>query len=174
MARRDRAAAATALLEPGEELLIELNGVVPGYTRWSGVGGVIAVIVALTVPRLLDLPFLAGVVVIVVVLAAAFLLLYVIVGKPLAARSAAPLVSPYLAVALTNRRLLLLDRALGGDTGQLVEECSRHDIGALRHRPASLLLPHRLTYVIAGARRREFEFPRSEPVGEFVDRCDGR
>lgn len=173
MARRDRRAAALELLEPGEELVVELNGVVPGFTRWSGVGGILGVLLALSVPRVFNLPFLAGAVAIVLVLGGAFFFLYAAVGKPLAARHDPPLSSPYIALALTNRRLLLFDRALGGDTAKLVEQSPLREVSTIRHQPANMLAPHRLGYVIAGTGRRRFEFPRSERVDDFVKRFEG-
>jgi len=172
MARRDRAAAATRLLEPGEELIVELDGVVPGFSRWSGIGGIAGVLLALSVPRLLDLSFLVGAVAIVLVLGATFLILYAVVGKPMAARHDPPLSSPYIALALTNRRVLLLDRALGGDASTLVEQSALRDISTIRHRPANMIAPHRLGYVVDGKKRRSFEFPRSERVGDFIERFE--
>jgi hypothetical protein len=158
-----------AFLRPGEEVIVELDGVVTGYTRWSGLGSVFGILLALSIPRLLELNFVAGAVVIVAVITGVFLLLYYVVGRRLAKRAAPPMDSPYLVVALTRKRVLLLDRGLGSDEPKLIEAASVNDVGTVRYRPAGLLMPQRLGYVVAGADRREFEFPRNQQVGTFVE-----
>ena len=161
------------VLEPGEDVAVELNGAVPGFTRWSGVGGVAGIAIALSVPRLLDLSFLLGALVIILVMALVFLIVYYLVGRPIAARNKPPMGSPYLALVLTNRRVLLFDRALGADAPILVETAPVRDVSTIRYAKAGPLVPQRLGFVIGGSARREFEFPRSEPVAEFVDAFGG-
>lgn len=158
------------LLEAGEDLSVALNGVVKGYTRWSGLGGIVGIVVALTVPRVFELSFVLGAVSIVVVLGLAFAAIYYGAGRPLGRRNDPPLRGPYLTVALTNRRVLLLDRDLGSDQPELVEGVDLHQVSTVRYGKAGALVPQRLGYVIDGRGRREFEFPRSEPVRKFADK----
>ncbi|MEA2002403.1 MAG: hypothetical protein U9N84_11055 [Actinomycetota bacterium] len=160
-------------LEPGESMIVQLNGVVAGFTRWSGLGGIVGIVVALSVPRLLDLPFMLGMLSIVVVLGLVFTTIYFVVGRPLAQRNDPPLNSPYLVLVLTDRRVLLLDRALGADLPDLVESTNTQDVSTIRYGKAGPLVPQRLGFVINGTERREFEFPRSEPVKTFVDNFAG-
>ncbi len=175
MTRRKRRTSelVTDHLEPGESIVVQLNGVVAGFTRWSGLGGIIGVVVALSVPRLLDLPFAVGMIAIVVVLGVVFALVYSLVGRPLAQRNDPPLTSPYLVLVLTDRRVLLLDRALGADLPELIESTSTREVSTIRYGKAGLLVPQRLGFVIRGNERREFEFPRSESVKVFVDNFAG-
>ncbi len=161
--------AASSHLEPGERSVIELEGVVSGYTRWSGLGGLVGILLALAVPRALNLGFVLGVLSIVAVVTAVFMLVYYFVGRRLAARSTPSFETPYVTVMLTDRRVLLLDRGLGAEDPMLVEQTSRADVGAVRYSKAGPLVPHRLGYVRDGAERREFEFPRSQPVAKFVE-----
>ncbi len=77
-------------LEPDESIVVQLNGVITGFTRWSGLGGIIGVVVALSVPRLLNLPFAVGMIAIVVVLGLVFALVYSFVGRPMARRNTPP------------------------------------------------------------------------------------
>lgn len=173
--RRDGNETMSGLLEAGETVVVELNGAIPGFTRWSGVGGIIGIVIALSVPRLLDLSFLVGALVIVAVMALVFFIVYSLVGKPLAARNKPPMSSPYLALVLTNRRVALFDRALGADAPVLVEIISAEDVSTFRYVGARPLAPQRLGFVIRGTEHREYEFPRSEPVRRFVDAFgDGR
>jgi len=167
--RRPRNESVAELLEAGESIIVELNGVVTGFTRWSGVGGIGGIVVALSVPRLFDLPFLVGMVSIVIVLGLVFLFVYYGVGRPLAQRHDPPLGSPYLAVVLTDRRVLLFDRALGAEAPELIESADFRDVSTIRYGAAGLLVPQRLGFVIKATERREFEFARSEPVKKFVD-----
>jgi hypothetical protein len=157
------------LLGSGEEVAVSLNGVVQGFTRWSGLGGIFGIVAALTVPRLLNLTFVLGALVIVVVLGLAFLVIYYGAGRPLARRSEPPLSGPYLTLVLTNRRVLLLDRELGLDEPLLIEEVQLHQISTVRYGKAGPLVPQRLGYVVDGEGRRDFEFPRNEPVKKFID-----
>lgn len=157
------------LLEPGEEVSVALNGVVKGFTRWSGLGGIFGIVAALTVPRVLNLSFVVGAIAIVFVLGLVFLVIYYGGGRPLARRSSPPMSSPYLTVALTNRRVLLIDRDLGSDRPALVESVELRQVSTVRYGKAGALVPQRLGYVIDGTGRREFEFPRAEPVKKFVD-----
>jgi hypothetical protein len=159
-------------LHPGEETIVELDGVVPGYTRWSSIGGVVGIVVALTLPRVLDMPFWVGVLAIVVALLVTFGAIYYGVGRPLGQRSSPPLAGPYVSLILTGDRLLLLDRALTANEPILVEAVPRGEVGAVTYAGAGLLKPQRLGYAV-GTDRREFEFPRSEPVKKFVAALEG-
>lgn len=160
---------AEGILEPGETNIVVLEGVVAGFTRWSGLGGVVGIVTALTVPRLLNLGFVAGGVAIVAVLMGVFALVYFAAGRPLAARNEPPLQSPYLTLQLTDRRVILMDRPLGTDEPTLVEVNNTNDVSTVRYGAAGPLVPQRLGFVIRGTERRQFEFPRSESVQEFVD-----
>jgi uncharacterized membrane protein len=163
------AEAAANYLRPNERVIVELDGVVSGYTRWSSAGGLLGILAALTVPRVLSLGFWLGVISIVVVVTAVFLLVYYLVGRRLAARAAPPSETPYVTLVLTDKRMLLLDRGLGAEEPDLIEECSRDTVSTVRHGSAGPLVPQRLGYVIAGTERRELEFPRSQPVARLVE-----
>ncbi|MCP4304670.1 MAG: hypothetical protein GY926_09850 [bacterium] len=156
-------------LEPGETSVVVLEGVVSGFTRWSGLGGIVGILVALTVPRLLNMGFVTGAIAIVVVLTGVFALVYFAAGRPLARRSTPPMQSPYLTVHLTNRRVMLFDRPLGTDVPALVESTDSNDVSTVRYGAAGMLVPQRLGFVIRGTERREYEFARSQSVQEFVD-----
>ncbi len=169
MRRGDRPGPAHGLLEPGESSMVVLEGVVAGFTRWSGLGGIVGIIVALSVPRFLNLSFIPGALAIIAVVTGVFVLVYFGAGRPLARRNDPPLQSPYLTLQLTNRRVLLLDRPLGSDLPTLVESTPSNDISTVRYGAAGALVPQRLGYVIRGTERREFEFPRAEAVQKFVD-----
>lgn len=156
-------------LRKNERAMMELEGVVPGYTRWSGLGGIVGIVAALTVPRLLNLGFLLGALSIVVVITVVFFVIYYGIGRRLATRSKPPAETPYITVVLTDRRILVFDRGLGGDALKLIEESDINNIGAVRYGAAGPLVPQRLGFVVNGRDRREFEFPRSQPVREFVD-----
>jgi hypothetical protein len=161
------------VLEAGEVVDVELQGVVPGFTRWSTIGGLGGIIVALSVPRIFQLSFIVGLLAIVAVMALVFLTIYYLAGRPLAQRCRPATSSPYIAVILTNRRVLVLDRALGSDAPQLAEAAAVEDVSTVRHSTAGLLSPQRLEYVFRATERRHFEFPRSEPVAKFVARFTG-
>ena len=154
-------------LLPNEETIVELDGVVPGYTRWSSLGGIIGIVVALTVPRVFDMTLVAGLLAIVAVLVVAFGGIYLGAGRPLGRRSTPPLSGPYVSLLLTDSRLLLFDRALTAQQPVLVEVADLGQVGAMRYERAGLLTPQRLGYAI-GTEHREFEFPRSEPVKRLV------
>lgn len=158
-----------AALWPNERTIVELEGVVPGYTRWSGLGGIVGIVLALTVPRVLNLGLVLGAISIVVVVSAVFLLVYYFIGRRLAARSKPPSETPYVTVVLTDKRLLLLDRGLGGEDPKLIEESQLRTVSTIRHEAAGALVPQLLGYVIKGTERREFEFRRTQPVKEFVE-----
>ena len=151
-----------------EERIVELEGVVHGYTRWSSIGGLLGILAGLSVPRVFGLPFWIGIISIVVVVTVVFLLVYYFVGRRLAAQSKPPSESPYVTLVLTDRRILVLDRGLGAEEPILLEETPRADVSEVRHRRARPLLPHRLNYVVGSGERREFEFPRSQQVGKFA------
>ena len=171
--RRTPQAMLEDLLEPGEVVEVELQGVVPGFTRWSTFGGHGGIVVALSVPRIFQLSFLVGILAIVAVMALVFLAIYYLAGKPLALRCEPATSSPYIAVILTDRRVLVLDRALGSDAPQLAEAAAVEDVSTVRHSLAGPVSPQRLDYVFRATERRHFEFPRSEPVDRFVNRFTG-
>jgi hypothetical protein len=156
-------------IRPDESVVVELDGVVPGFTRWSTVGGIIGIAVALIVPRVLSLPFLAGIVVIVVVLLATFGAIYYFVGRPMAEKCAPPMNGPYLSLVLTDKRLLVIDRALNSDQPELKESYPVEHIGMVQHERAGPISPQRLRYVVEGTDHRTFEFSRSEPVRKLVE-----
>ncbi len=159
-------------LWPNEQTIVELDGVVPGYTRWSGLGGIVGIVTALTIPRVLNLGFVVGVISIVAVITIVFLLIYYVIGSRLAAGSRPPTESPYVTLLLTDRRVLLFDRGLGAEDPKLVEEALLTNVSTIRYGSAGPLVPQRLGYVISGSERREFEFPRAQPVKKFVRHFD--
>ncbi|MCP3999090.1 MAG: hypothetical protein GY722_29105 [bacterium] len=161
-----------AVLWPNEQTIAELDGVVPGYTKWSGLGGIVGVVLALTVPRVFNLGLLLGAVSIVAVITVMFSLVYYVIGRRLAAQSKPPSDTPYVTVLLTDKRVLLLDRGLGGEDPKLIEEAQLRRVSTIRYEAAGMLVPQRLGYVIRGTEHREFEFPRSQPVKEFVEYFD--
>lgn len=154
---------------PNEKTIVELDGVVPGYTRWSGIGGIIGIVVALTIPRVLNTTFLVGLLVIVAVLVVAFGGVYLGMGRRLGRRAEPPLSGPYISLILTDSRLLLFDRALTAEQPLLVEVNDLAQVGAVRYERAGALTPQRLSYAIGGTEHRMFEFPRSEPVKKLVE-----
>ncbi len=160
-------------LRPNETMVVELDGVVPGYTRWSGIGGVVGILVALTVPRVLDMPFVFGLIVIVGILLLTFAAVYFGAGRPLGRRAAPPMSGPYVSLILTDSRLLLFDRALSAEQPVLVETTDLHQVGAVRYSGSGPLRPQRLSYAIGGAESRSFEFARSEPVKKLVAVFEG-
>lgn len=151
-----------------EEVVVELDGVISGYSRWSGVSGVGAIFIALLVPSLLDTSFIVGAGIVVGIITSIFLGVYYLIGRPMAAKAEPPMESPYLRLILTNRRVLLFDRGLGGDGPQLLEEASIDDVSTVRFKSATMLQPHRLRYVIQGNKRRQFEFPRGQNASTFA------
>lgn len=155
-------------IHPDETVVVELDGVVPGFTRWSTISGIIGISVALIVPRVLNLPFLAGIVAIVVVLLVTFGIIYSTVGRKFAARCIPPMSGPYLSLVLTDRRLLVLDRALSSDQPELKESAAVDEVGAVKYERAGPVSPQRLQYVVSGTEHRTFEFARSEPVRKLV------
>lgn len=160
-------------LRPGEQPIVELDGVVPGYTQWSGIGGIIGILVALAMPRVFDMSFVVGLLAIVAVLVVAFGGVYLGAGRPLGRRAKPPLSGPYVSLILTESRLLLFDRALTAEQPILVEATDLAQVGAVRYEGAGALTPQRLGYAIGGSDHREFEFPRSEPVNRFVAEFEG-
>ncbi len=160
------------MLLDNESVELELEGVASGYTRWSGLGGIVGIVMALTVPRALNLSFWVGVVSILVVVTAVFLLVYYFIGRRIAANAEPPSETPYLLLVLTNRRVFLFDRGLGGEAPVLLEEANRNSISAVRYGAAGMLVPQRLGFVIKGNRRREFEFARPQPVKKFVEKFE--
>jgi len=153
-----------------EQKIVELDGVVRGYTRWSGLGGIFGVVLALTVPRVFNLGFLVGAVSIVVVVTAMFLLVYYVIGGRLAARSHPTTRTPYITLLLTDRRLLLFDRGLGSEELELVEEALLKDVESVRYGKAGVLVPQSVGYLLGGVEPREFEFARGQQARALVDR----
>lgn len=156
-------------LWPHEATIVELDGVVPGYTQWSAIGGVIGIVVALTIPRVLDTSFVVGLLAIVAVLVVAFGGVYLGAGRRLGRRAEPPLSGPYMSLILTDSRLLLFDRALTAEQPILVEVNDLAQVGSVRYERAGSLTPQRLSYAIGRTEHREYEFPRSEPVKRFVE-----
>ncbi|MDJ0924629.1 MAG: hypothetical protein QNJ77_08710 [Acidimicrobiia bacterium] len=173
MRRRRETSGIEDAIRPDETIVVELDGVVRGYTRWSGIGGVAGIVTALTVPRVFDLVFVAGLAAIVAVLIIAFLAVYYGAGRPLAARNEPPLSGPYLSLILTDSRVLLFDRALTLESPALVESTDIDDVGTIRYGSAGPLVPQRLGFVIRGVEHREYEFARAEPVKRFVEAFGG-
>jgi len=169
VSRKSSAGDLDHVLQPGEAVVVSLNGVVKGFTRLSGLGGIAGIVAALTIPRVLELPFLLGGLTIVVVLGLVFLLIYYGAGRPLARRHEPPLSGPYLSLILTSSRVLLMDRDLGSDQAKLAESVDVRQVSTVRYRKAGPLVPQRLGFIIDGMGRREYEFPRSEPVRRFVE-----
>ena len=155
-------------LGAGEETDMSLRGVISGFSRWSAVGGAIAVSAALVVPQALGFGLLAGLVIVVVTITLAFLLILSVVGKPLAARHDPVLGTPYVTIALTSHRLLLIERGLGKELSKLVEETPRSQVSLVSYTKGGVLKPQRLTYR-AGKRERSFEFPRMERASLFAE-----
>lgn len=152
-----------------EEVVVELDGVISGYSRWSGVSGITAIFLALLIPALIETSFLVGVIIVVATITIIFLGVYYLIGRPLAAKAEPPMESPYLRLVLTDKRVLLFDRGLGGDGPGLLEESAANDVSTVRYQAATMLQPHRLGYVIQGTKRRQFEFPRGQNVGAFAE-----
>lgn len=155
-------------IHPDETVVVGLDGVVPGFTRWSTISGIVGISVALIVPRALNLSFLAGIVVIVVVLLVTFGIIYSTVGRQFAARCKPPMSGPYLSLVLTDKRLLVLDRALSSDQPELKEAAAVDEIRIVNYERAGPVSPQRLQYVLNGVEHRAFEFARSEPVRRLV------
>ena len=156
-------------VRPDESVLVELDGVVPGFTVRSNLGGVGGIAVALLVPRVIPMPFFVGIVVIVAVLLATFGAIYYLVGRPLAAKCAPPMSGPYLSLVVTDKRLLVLDRALSSDQPVLKESSPLEQIDSVKYEGAGPLAPQRLHYVVGCTEHRTFEFSRSEPVRKLAE-----
>ena len=152
-----------------EDVIVELDGVIAGYSRWSGVSGIGAVMLALVVPAAVEMSFIVGVITVVAIITTVFLGVYYIVGRRLATRGEPAMESPYIRVVLTNKRILVFDRGLGGDQPTLVEEAGLDHVSTVRYEPTTMLRPHRIRYVVEGTKRREFEFPRGQRVRTFAE-----
>ncbi len=160
------------LIEPhlsdGETIEATVRGLIAGYTRWSTIGSIVAVLVAFTAVSTLKLNLLASLAILVGAIVAAFMGTLYLVGRPLAARHDPPLGSPYVALAVTNRRLLLVEQGSGKSVSLLVEDGLRSQISDVEFARGGVLSPQRLTYRTK-AGDRSFEFPRMERVGMFAD-----
>lgn len=155
-------------LREGEETEMSLRGVISGFSRWSAVGGAVAVSAALVVPQALGLGLLPGLGIVVIAITLAFLLILNAVGKPMAARHDPVLATPYVTIALTNRRLLLIERGLGRELSKLVEEAPRSHVSLLSYTKGGIIKPQRLSYR-TGSNERSFEFPRMERASLFAE-----
>jgi len=170
MARRE--AAVETQLEAGEKLEASVQGVIEGFTTWSSLGGAVSVLIALTVPRAANLGFWTGAAAIVGIVVAGFVTVLLLVGRPMARRHDPRLTGPYVTLAVTTRRVLVLDRALGDSRDALAAAYCRSSVGAVRYRPGRLLRPHHLAFRAEGHDLR-FEFPRGEKVGDLSERLRG-
>lgn len=164
------------LIEPhlsdGETIEATLRGLISGYTRWSTIGSIGAVLVAFIAVSALQLNLLVSLVILVGAIVAAFMATLYLVGRPLAARHDPTLGSPYVALALTNRRLMLVEQGTGKAVSSLVEDDLRSQISGVEYAKGGFLSPQRLAYRTK-AGDRSFEFPRMERVGTFADALKG-
>ena len=155
-------------LAQGEEVVASLRGLIRGYTRWTTVGSGTALVVTLTVISIFDLNLFASLALLLAAILASFMLTLNFVGRPLAARHDPALATPYVALALTDRRVLLVEQSTGRDTGALVEDVLRSQISHVDFAKGGWMRPQRLSYRARGE-ERELEFPRMEPVFRFVE-----
>ena len=159
-------------LQPGEKLDAALRGLVAGYTRWSTIGSIIAVLVTYTLVMLFRLNLLASLVALLAAIVFAFVAMLYLVGRPMASRNEPALNSPYVALALTNKRMMLIEQGTGKEISFLVEESLRSQITHLDYARGSVLVPQRLSYRTSAGERR-FEFPRMERVAQFAEALKG-
>lgn len=158
----------TPHLRDGETVDISLRGLIAGYTRWSTIGSIVAVMAAFIFVTLGRLSFFPALFVLLLAVVFAFLGTLSLVGKPLARRHDPPLNSPYVSLAVTNRRVLLIEQGTGREISTLAEETLRSQISHVEYERGGLLTPQRLRYR-AGGEERSFEFPRVERVAMFVE-----
>ena len=155
-------------LQDGEQTEGSVRGVIAGYSRWSAIGGGASIAVALFLPQALGLGLLAGIPILIGVITVGFLAVLWFVGRPLARRHEPPLATPYITIALTNRRVLLIERGTGREASVVIEETPRRNVTNISFTKGGWLTPHRLGYR-AGKAERHFEFPRMEQVATFSD-----
>ena len=160
------------LIEPhlrdGETIQASLRGLIAGYTRWSTIGSMVAVILAFVLVSALSLHWAASLAVLIVAIVGAFAGTLAIVGKPLARRHEPPLSSPYVSLAVTNRRVLLIEQGTGKILSALAEESLRSQISHVEYERGGMLAPQRLRYRTQSG-DRSFEFPRMERVEAFTE-----
>ncbi len=108
-----------------------------------------------------------GIITVIAIITVGFFVMLTFVGKPMARRHDPPLASPYVTLALTNRRLLLIERGTGKEVSTLVEEWSRGQVSGVSFTKGGLIRPHRLAYEAPSA-ARVLEFPRMERVERFA------
>jgi hypothetical protein len=156
----------TPHLRKNEDYVASISGVIAGYSRWTSIAGAVAVGLALIVPPALGLNFFFGLAILFAVLIAGFMALTALVGKPMAQRHEPPLTSPNITLAITTRRLLLIERGTGKVLSTLVEEAPTASVSAVEFTKGTLFTPHRLAYRVP-AGTRSFEFPRLERAAEF-------
>ncbi len=154
-------------LKKGERAEASVRGVIAGFTRWSSVGGGATIALALLVPQALGLNIVFGIITVIAIITLGFFVMLTFVGGPMARRHDPPLSSPYVTLALTNRRLLLIERGTGKEASSLVEECSRGSVSGVSFTKGGLVRPHRLVYETSSAERL-LEFPRMERVEQFA------
>ena len=159
-------------IREGETVEASLRGLIAGYTRWSTIGSVVAVLIAFTLVSVLRLNFIVALMVLLVAIVAAFMGTLSVVGKPLARRHDPSLNSPYVSLAVTNRRVLLIEQGTGKEISTLAEETLRSQISHVEYERGGMLSPQRLRYRTHGD-ERAFEFPRMERVALFVEALKG-
>ncbi|MFQ5554223.1 MAG: hypothetical protein ACE5GC_02485, partial [Acidimicrobiia bacterium] len=147
-------------------------GVISGFSKWSSIGGGVSIAAALLVPQVLGLGLLAGIPVIIGVVTVGFLAVLWFVGRPMARRHDPALSTPYITLALTNRRVLLIERGTGREASVVIEETARRQVTNVAYSKGGWLTPHRLGYRVGKADRR-FEFPRVEQVGRLAEGLRG-
>jgi len=155
-------------LRKGEHIEATVRGAISGFSRRSAVAGGVAVLAAVIVPDLLRLNFLGGVLFIAAVITLGFMALLSLVGKPMARRHRPALSTPFITLAVTDKRLLLVERGAGPDASRLVEEVPRLQVQEVAYAKGGWLHPHRLGYATPDGQRR-FEFPRMERVAAFAE-----
>ena len=158
-------------LQTGESVEVSLRGLITGYTRRSTIGSTLAVVVLFVIVSALRLATLAALAALLAAIVGVFFLMLRFVGRPMARRNDPVLESPYIVLVLTNRRVLLIEQAAGGEISRLVEDSALGQISELDYVRGSILSPQRLTYRTSLG-KRSFEFPRVERVQQFVTALD--
>ncbi len=99
---------------------------------------------------------------------AAFMGTLTLVGKPLAKKHDPPLTSPYVSLAVTNRRVMVIEQGTGRELSRLVEDALRSQITHVEYVRGGMLAPQRLRFRTPTG-ERSFEFPRMERVAGFAE-----